>query len=331
MGKPISDAWVQALYRCDTLYDVVPIGHGRHYKVSDQYSSGVVCQDSCRHFSINAENCTPDEMKTIFANVLGAPIPFEMIASAPWRHNLLCAQRYVDGRVMLAGDSAHLVIPTAGLGLNTGIGDAIDLSWKLSAILWGWGSPQLIQAYEDERRQIGVRNVRASGNATAERRERREDHWVPWIREDSDRGREFANALGRSPCSKRTRPRLSLASSAATATPTRPYYARNPGRVPTPTLSSTCRRHGRVRDFRTCGAKTGVLCSTSSGPGLPCFVLETLSIRPESNGLLAPRTFPTRRSCSTPMSRAHEVYGGIRRVSHPSGLARRLARYHNAA
>jgi 2-polyprenyl-6-methoxyphenol hydroxylase-like FAD-dependent oxidoreductase len=188
---------VQALYRCDTLYDVVPIGHGRHYKVSDPNSSGIVCQDSCRHFSINAEGCTEADMPAIFANAIGAPIPFEMIAAAPWRHNLLCAQRYIDGRVMLAGDSAHLVIPTAGLGLNTGIGDAIDLSWKLAAIVSGWGGPQLLQSYEDERRQIGVRNVRASGDATAARRERRAEHWTPWIREDSERGREARERVGK--------------------------------------------------------------------------------------------------------------------------------------
>jgi 2-polyprenyl-6-methoxyphenol hydroxylase-like FAD-dependent oxidoreductase len=181
---------MQALYRCDTLYDVVPIGHGRHYKVSDRYRSGVVCQDSCRHFSINAEDCTADDMPGIFAHMVGTPIDFEMIAVSPWRHNLLCAQRYVEGRVMLAGDSAHLVIPTAGLGLNTGIGDAIDCSWKLAALISGWGGPELLQAYEDERLQIGKRNVRASGNATQSRRERRESHWVPWIQEDSERGRE---------------------------------------------------------------------------------------------------------------------------------------------
>jgi 2-polyprenyl-6-methoxyphenol hydroxylase-like FAD-dependent oxidoreductase len=190
-GQANMRTMMQALYRCDSLYDVVPIGHGRHYKVSDEYASGVVCQDSCRHFSINAEGCTEADMPAIFANMVGTPIEFEMIAVSPWRHNLLCAQRYLDGRVMLAGDSAHLVIPTAGLGLNTGIGDAIDLSWKLAAILSGWGGPNLLQAYEDERRQIGVRNVGASGNATAARRERRESHWVPWIREDSERGRAF--------------------------------------------------------------------------------------------------------------------------------------------
>lgn len=166
---------VQALYQCDTLYDVVPIGHGRHYKVADENSSGIVCQDSCRHFSINAEHCTEDDMPGIFARTVGAPVPFTMLTSARWKHNLLCAVKYLEGRVMLAGDAAHLVIPTGGLGLNTGIGDAIDISWKLAAIHHGWAGPHLLQSYEDERLQIGKRNVRASGNATEERRNRRDD------------------------------------------------------------------------------------------------------------------------------------------------------------
>ena len=187
---------IQALYRCDRLYDVVPIGHGRHYKVSDPYKSQVVCQDSCRHFSINAENCTEADMPAIFAQIVGTPIEFETIYTGRWHHNLLCAQRYLSGRVAIAGDAAHLVIPTAGLGLNTGIGDAIDLSWKLAARIAGWGGPQLLPAYEDERRQIGLRNVRASGAATAARRSRREDHYRPWIREDSERGRHLRETIG---------------------------------------------------------------------------------------------------------------------------------------
>jgi 2-polyprenyl-6-methoxyphenol hydroxylase-like FAD-dependent oxidoreductase len=187
---------VQALYQCDTLYDVVPIGHGRHYKVSDENRSGVVVQDSCRHFSINAEDCTEDDMPGIFARTVGTSIPFTMLSAGRWRHNLLISRRYRDGRVVIAGDAAHLVIPTAGLGLNTGIGDAIDLSWKLAAIVAGWAGPQLLQSYEDERHQIGVRNVRASGNATEARRERRENHWRPWITENSERCAELRRQIG---------------------------------------------------------------------------------------------------------------------------------------
>src|ERR1700721_441033 len=69
------------------------------------------------------------------------------------------------GRVFLVGDAAHLNPPFGGHGLNTGVGDATDLSWKLAATLAGWGGPGLLDSYERERRQIGLRNVRASGAA----------------------------------------------------------------------------------------------------------------------------------------------------------------------
>jgi len=127
------------------------------------------------------------------------PIDFKMVSVGRWHHNLLLADRYMDGRVMIAGDAAHLVIPTAGLGLNTGIGDAIDLSWKLAAVLSGWGGSGLLASYADERRQIGIRNVRASGQATEKRRDRRASVTMGYLREDSERGRlareEFAREI----------------------------------------------------------------------------------------------------------------------------------------
>lgn len=180
----------QALFRCDRLYDVVPIGHGRHYYVADEHLSAIVCQDSCRHFSLHSEGVSEADMPGIFAGIVGTPVEFEMIACTQWSHNLLCAERYLDGRVMIAGDAAHLVVPTAGLGLNTGIGDAIDLSWKLAAILAGWGGPELLRSYEDERLQIGIRNVGVSSAATSDRINWREESYRPWIGEDSERGRE---------------------------------------------------------------------------------------------------------------------------------------------
>ena len=73
----------------------------------------------------------------------------------------------------------HLVIPTGGLGMNTGVGDAIDLSWKIAATLQGWGGPGLLAAYEIERRQVGERNVAASGFAARGRR-----NWRKLYRED---------------------------------------------------------------------------------------------------------------------------------------------------
>ena len=60
--------------------------------------------------------------------------------------------------MLLAGDAAHQYVPTGGYGMNTGIGDACDLGWKLAAMLHGYGGPRLLASYELERRPVGLRN-----------------------------------------------------------------------------------------------------------------------------------------------------------------------------
>jgi hypothetical protein len=62
--------------------------------------------------------------------------------------------------VFLAGDAVHQLSPTGALGMNSGVGDAVDLGWKLSAVLQGWGGARLLDSYEIERRPVGERNVR---------------------------------------------------------------------------------------------------------------------------------------------------------------------------
>ncbi len=109
-------------------------------------------------------------MAAQFEAVVGVPIDYEMLYVGEWKQNLLLADRYRAGRVFLAGDAAHLVIPTGGLGMNTGVGDAVDLGWKLAAVLAGWGGPGLLDSYEAERRPVGDRNIGASRHASSGRR-----------------------------------------------------------------------------------------------------------------------------------------------------------------
>jgi hypothetical protein len=66
------------------------------------------------------------------------------------------------GRVFLAGDAAHLNPPFGGHGLNTGVGDAVDLGWKLAAVLQGWGGPGVLESYEAERRPVQDLVVKAA-------------------------------------------------------------------------------------------------------------------------------------------------------------------------
>jgi 2-polyprenyl-6-methoxyphenol hydroxylase-like FAD-dependent oxidoreductase len=91
-------------------------------------------------------------------------ISFEIISTLPWRRSQLTAERYGEGRLFLVGDSAHTMSPTGGLGMNTGMGDAVDLSWKVKAVLDGWAPSTLLQSYGPERQPIGERNVNASAH-----------------------------------------------------------------------------------------------------------------------------------------------------------------------
>ena len=83
--------------------------------------------------------------------------------------HLLLAERYQAGRVFLAGDAAHQYIPTGGYGMNTGIGDAVDLGWKLAAAVKGMAGPGLLASFERERRPVGYRNRLASERHTGVR------------------------------------------------------------------------------------------------------------------------------------------------------------------
>jgi hypothetical protein len=186
----------QALYRCDDLFERIPIGKGRHYHVADDRSTFLIVQDSTLHFTLHSVVDRDDEMKLMFEQAVAMPVKYEMLSCQPWRQNLLLADGYGRGRVFLAGDAVHLVIPTGGLGMNSGVGDAIDLSWKLAATLKGWGGPNLLASYEIERRQVGERNVEASRQASHGRRTWRAAY-KPNIRDKTPAGAETRADLAR--------------------------------------------------------------------------------------------------------------------------------------
>ena len=100
---------------------------------------------------------------------VGKTFARKILVANPWFTHLLLADRYQGGRVFLAGDAAHQYIPTGGYGMNTGIGDAVDLGWKLAARLKGFAGPGLLDSYARERRPVGYRNRLASERHTGVR------------------------------------------------------------------------------------------------------------------------------------------------------------------
>ena len=109
-------------------------------------------------FGVDARSERVDPHRLI-RGALGRELPVEVVSTDPWTARMELADRCQSGRVFLVGDAAHLNPPFGGHGLNTGIGDAVDLGWKLAACLAGWGAPGLLDSYEAERRPLHRRVI----------------------------------------------------------------------------------------------------------------------------------------------------------------------------
>jgi 2-polyprenyl-6-methoxyphenol hydroxylase-like FAD-dependent oxidoreductase len=105
---------------------------------------------------------SPEEIRDRLFKSVGRPIGFDIVAVDRWSGHQLIADRYRNGRIFLAGDACHLHPPFGGFGMNMGIGDAVDLGWKLAAVLCGWGGQILLDSYEPERRPVHLRVLEVS-------------------------------------------------------------------------------------------------------------------------------------------------------------------------
>ncbi len=95
--------------------------------------------------------------------MVGADIDVEVLGTDPWQARSLLATGYRRGRLLLAGDAAHQNPPWGGHGFNTGVGDAVNLGWKLAAVLQGWAPAELLETYESERRPVAADTIRIAG------------------------------------------------------------------------------------------------------------------------------------------------------------------------
>ena len=154
-------------FRSPAFYDMVHGGRKSWmYWGFNTQRKGVATAIDGEHFVIHTQ--LPRSIKGTMAYgretlelVAGRSFPYEMIGVAEWTAGFtLVAERYRVGRILLAGDAAHLFTPTAGQGYNTSVDDVCNLGWKLAAVCQGWGGTDLLDSYEEERKPIGERNTR---------------------------------------------------------------------------------------------------------------------------------------------------------------------------
>jgi FAD-dependent monooxygenase len=168
--------------------------HGQFWHVYFATGGILIAQDEDEVWTVHA--MLPPDADTgeldpvaLVHQVCGVPVEIdEVLEHTFWRPNVLVADRFRSGRVFLAGDACHQVIPTGGYGMNTGLADAIDIGWKLAAVLDGWGGEALLDSYEAERRPVAIRNRDWSFRNLSVQLQILDRADVALVDEDSDRG-----------------------------------------------------------------------------------------------------------------------------------------------
>ncbi|KAH9828347.1 FAD-dependent monooxygenase [Teratosphaeria destructans] len=128
-----------------------------------------------------AKDITRERAAELLTAAIGADVDFEITLLSPWRAVCDVAGRFIENRILLAGDageshtapclsyayadchifpsSAHTVTPNGGFGGNTGLQDAHNLAWKLALVLQCQAGPKLIQSYEEERWPVAKKTI----------------------------------------------------------------------------------------------------------------------------------------------------------------------------
>jgi len=116
----------------------------------------------------NLDDYDDDQCLALIEKAVGQPLPVTVVENvSPWAMSAQVAKQYRKGRIFLAGDAAHRIPPAGGLGLNSGVGDVQNLTWKLAAVLKGEASDPLLDSYETERQPVARNNNEQSLNNAA--------------------------------------------------------------------------------------------------------------------------------------------------------------------
>ena len=146
---PHRKAWMYVTFNADRRAYMASVDGKEEFAFHTQLRAGE-----------DPDGITPAGAKAMFEQGVGAPIQAEILSCCTWiAGRTLVAERFQKGRVFLGGDAAHLFTPAGGLGYNTAVDDAVNLGWKLAAVLRGRGGLALLASYEAERQPLARRNT----------------------------------------------------------------------------------------------------------------------------------------------------------------------------
>lgn len=167
-GSSLPRPNISITFESAELGGLIPHGNAVQYWVLDPAAPGIVGRLNLTGTWWAIATFRPDEQDgadvdaaALVHGLIGRELPIRVIATDPWRARTLIADRFRRGRLFIAGDAAHQNPPWGGHGYNTGVGDAVNLGWKLAAVVNGWAPPELLDSYEAERRPIAQKFVAA--------------------------------------------------------------------------------------------------------------------------------------------------------------------------
>ena len=144
------------------LADPAQLPLGRHYTPTcmyTQWQTGVIAMVDFDGGAFHrTEPITREYVQTVLRRVSCTDVTLTALnVAATWTDRAKQATTYRKGRVLLAGDAAHIHSPLGGQGLNLGLGDAMNLGWKLAATIRGGAPDGLLDSYTTERHPVGAR------------------------------------------------------------------------------------------------------------------------------------------------------------------------------
>ena len=157
-GYPCPDSEASVYWHRDGVFVIFPISPGRYRVIADLPASGAERPPTPTLEEVQAimDRRGPSGLKA-----------FDPIWLAGFRINGRKVAQYRWGRVFLAGDAAHVHSPAGGQGMNTGMQDAFNLSWKLALVVRGTCGEHLLDSYSPERSGVGDEVLKAAGRLTA--------------------------------------------------------------------------------------------------------------------------------------------------------------------
>jgi 2-polyprenyl-6-methoxyphenol hydroxylase-like FAD-dependent oxidoreductase len=143
------------------LADLDSLPRGRHYTATGMYTftppSMIAMVEFDRGAFHRTDDVTLDHVQAVLRRVSGAEVSLTALHLATtWTDRAFQATSYRKDRVLLAGDAAHIHSPLGGQGLNLGLGDAINLGWKLAAVMRDGAPDALLDTYTGERHPVGA-------------------------------------------------------------------------------------------------------------------------------------------------------------------------------